>query len=199
MHSTAYEKRPTWELVDMFPYQGSWTPQDYLALETNKLVELTDGYLEFLPIPDELHQWITMHIYQAVVSLLRQRKRGVAVPAPFRVRVAAGRFREPDVSVLWNESDERRSSQYWHGADLVVEVVSPDNPERDYWKKRQDYADARIGEYWIVDPQKQVILVLKLEGDNYVDHQEYSRGQTARSISMPDLKIDVDECFRAGF
>jgi hypothetical protein len=28
-------------------------------------------------------------------------------------------------------NDPRRQNQYWLGADLVVEIVSPDDPERD--------------------------------------------------------------------
>ena len=40
---------------------------------------------------------------------------------------------------------------FWLGADVVVEVVSPDDPERDTKLKRADYAEARIPEYWILN------------------------------------------------
>ena len=52
-------------------------------------------------------------------------------------------------------SDPRCQDRYWLGADLVVEVVSPDRPERDLVDKRIDYAvrQAGIPEYWVVDPR----------------------------------------------
>ena len=40
-------------------------------------------------------------------------------------------FREPDLLLLCDGDDARYQDRYWLGADLVVEVVSPDRPERD--------------------------------------------------------------------
>ena len=45
---------------------------------------------------------------------------------------------------------------------LVIEIVSPDNPTRDYPYKRNEYAAREIPEYWIVDPQKSQVMILKL-------------------------------------
>src|SRR5687768_13486218 len=56
MPSTTRERRPTWELADvLLPYQGDWTVERYLALDTNRLIEFTDGFLEVLPMPEEIH------------------------------------------------------------------------------------------------------------------------------------------------
>jgi Uma2 family endonuclease len=43
-----------------------------------------------------------------------------------------------------------------------MEVVSPDDPGRDLETKRREYAQARIPEYWIIDPRTNEILVLTL-------------------------------------
>ncbi len=64
--------------------------------------------------------------------------------AALRMRIRKGRFREPDLLLLRDRSDPRNQGRYWLGADLVVEVVSPDNPERDLTEKRADYAEGRI-------------------------------------------------------
>jgi Uma2 family endonuclease len=55
---------------------------------------------------------------------------------------------------------------------LVVEVVSPGKPgslnyDRDYVDKPVEYADRGIPEYWILDPQRKVVLVLSLEAGRY--------------------------------
>ena len=51
--------------------------------------------------------------------------------AALRMRIRAGKFREPDLLLLLDRSDPRYQDRYWLGADLMVEVVSPDDPERD--------------------------------------------------------------------
>ena len=49
---------PTWEVTEFFPRQGEWTEAEYLAFESNRLVELADGHLEVLPMPTLTHQLI---------------------------------------------------------------------------------------------------------------------------------------------
>ena len=67
--------------------------------------------------------------------------------------------------LLRDADDPRRPHRYWLGADLVLEVVSEDNPQRDYAIKRRDYAEAGIPEYWIVDGQQQTVSVLPLQDE----------------------------------
>jgi Uma2 family endonuclease len=85
--------------------------------------------------------------------------------------------------------------------DLVVEVVSPDDPGRDFVPKRGDYAEAGIPEYWIVDPRHDTITVLALAAGSYVEHGVYSRGDTATtrhgSPLLAGLAIDVASTFDA--
>ncbi len=45
--------RPTWEIAHLFPEQGDWSEDEYLALNTNRLVEFTDGVLEVLHTANE--------------------------------------------------------------------------------------------------------------------------------------------------
>lgn len=47
-------------------------------------------------------------------------------------------------------------------ADLTMEIVSPDSIERDYYKKRRQYERARVREYWIVDPLREKVALLRL-------------------------------------
>ncbi len=49
------------------------------------------------------------------------------------------------------------------GADLVVEVVSKNDPKRDLETKLREYAAAGIPEYWIVDPMEHSIEVYQNE------------------------------------
>ncbi len=117
--------------------------------------------------------------------------------APLRLRVATGKFREPDLLLLLSASDRRRQNRYWTGADLVVEVVSPDKPERDLVSKRQDYAAAGVAEYWIVNPSNETILVLVLNKKRYRRLGSFARGSVARSSLLQGFQLGVDQVFDA--
>jgi Uma2 family endonuclease len=61
---------------------------------------------------------------------------GTAVFGTLRLRIREGKFREPDLLLARGASDPRLQNAYWLGADLVMEIVSPDDPERDTRVKR---------------------------------------------------------------
>jgi Uma2 family endonuclease len=43
---------------------------------------------------------------------------------------------------------------------LIVEVLSPSTRNRDPKQKRTFYADARVTEYWIIDPEQRTVTVI---------------------------------------
>jgi Uma2 family endonuclease len=95
------------------------------------------------------------------------------------------------------ENARRRSNDYWRGADLVMEVVSKDDPERDVTKKRAEYAKAGIREYWIVDPRDKTITVLGLNAptSRYEVIGKYAMGDVARSVLLDGFTAEVHEVF----
>ena len=38
-------------------------------------------------------------------------------------------------------------------ADLIIEIISDDSVYRDRYKKFQEYRDAGVREYWVIDPR----------------------------------------------
>lgn len=183
---------------NLLPLQGLWTEAQYLTLtnQTNHLIEFTDGALEVLPMPTRDHQVILAFLYEMLVLLLRPRG-GKVLFAPLRLQVRPGKYREPDLLVLQNAHDPRNQNNYWLGADLVVEIVSPDRPERDTEEKPRDYAEAGIPEYWIVNPLNATITVLALAGDAYTEHGVFQRGDEAGSRLIDGFKVSVDAVFDA--
>ncbi len=194
--------RMIWEsndlILDLTPLQSLWTEEQYLKLsdQTNRLIEFTDGFIEVIPMPTDKHQSIVQLIFLALLAFI-QPIGGKVHFAPLRVRVRAGKYREPDLLLVRDAHDPRRQNRYWLGADLVVEIVSPDNPERDTVTKRADYAEAGIPEYWIVNPDDQTITVLTLAGNAYSEHGVFGRGMPARSVLLSGFAVDVDAVFDA--
>jgi Uma2 family endonuclease len=184
-------------VLELLPRQGEWSPEDYLWLtdHTNRLIEFTDGYIEVLPMPTDTHQTTLKYFFLALHTFVQPH--GVVHFAGLRLQVASQRFREPDLLLLRDARDGRRQDRYWRGADLVLEVVSPDKPERDLVTKRGDYAAARIPEYWIVNPLDETITVLRLGGETYVEHGVFRRGARATSTLLPGFAVEVAAVFDA--
>lgn len=93
MSTRAYDTtvRPLQEQLDAFvlevlPCQGRWQEDEYLWLtdHSRRLVKLTDGYLELLPMPTDEHQSILAHLYERFSSFLLARGRKGAVRPPAR-------------------------------------------------------------------------------------------------------------------
>lgn len=99
---------PTWEIVSLFPSQGDWTAAEYLSLETNHLIELNDGKLEFLSMPTELHQLIVFYLCSLLCNLNGGNPPGMSLISPFRIQVSPSKFREPDVLFMLHEHQNRR-------------------------------------------------------------------------------------------
>ncbi len=185
-------------VIDLAPLQGLWTAEQYLKLtdHTRHLVELTGGRIEVLPMPTQKHQLILAYLYRAFWAFL-QTGGGIVLFAALRVQVRPDMFREPDLLLLVDANDVRAQDRHWLGADLVVEVVSPDDPVRDTVEKVADYAEAGIPEYWIVNPLDDTITVLTLQGDAYAEHGVFRRGDAASSRLLTDFTVDVAATFDA--
>ena len=183
-------------VLEVLPPQGGWSEEEYLWLtdHTTRLIEFSNGYIEVLPMPTDQHQGIVGFFYTLFLTYL-QNTAGVVRFAPLRLRLQGGRYREPDLLLLLNRDDPRRGNDYWQAADLVLEIVSPDNPGRDLVVKRQEYADVGIPEYWIVNPLNQTITVLTLHGDRYVEHGIFADGAQASSVLLPGFSVDVNAVF----
>lgn len=185
----------TWEIAQLFPAQGHWSEDEYLALDTNHLIEFSHGRLEIMPLPTQSHQLLVIALFELLLNFVREGQLGTVLLAPMRVQLSPGKFREPDILFMRAEHDDRRSDRFWEGADLVMEIVSPDDPERDKVTKRREYAQAGIPEYWIVDPTNASITVLTLRGQEYALHGEFVTGETASSVLLEGFRVDVSDVF----
>ena len=116
--------------------------------------------------------------------------------AGIRLQVRHDKFRIPDLLLVKDAADPRQD-RFWTGVDLTLEVVSKHKPYRDLVDKRHDYAEGGVPEYWIVNPQDETITVLKLDKGAYVDHGVVRRGDTATSLVLPGLLVDVNAVFDA--
>jgi Uma2 family endonuclease len=190
---------PAWNVAMLFPAQGDWTEEEYLALDTNRLVELSDGWLEVLPVALPYHQFIVKLLYDLLNAFVNAHALGDVLFAPLPIRLWPQTMREPDLVFLRPRRIPNLKKPP-DGADLAIEVVSgtPEDRKRDLVTKRKEYAKAGIPEYWIVDPEEKTITVLTLGKKTYRVYGEFGPGETATSVLLPGFGVDVAAVFAAG-
>lgn len=186
---------PVWELAALFPHQGEWTEEAYLAVACQPGIEFVDGILEFLPVPTEFQQILVAYFYDVIRTIVGQR--GLVLFSGLRVQVRPGKIREPDVVLMLHENRAKRTNRFWLGADLAVEIVSEDDPQRDYEVKRVEYAAAGIREYWIVDPRDESVTLLVLEDgqSSYTEAGRFQGDQLCQSRLLAELSLTSQEIF----
>jgi len=196
---SSHEPEYAWEVATLFPEQGEWSEEAYLELSdsTNRRIEFTDGRLEFLAMPTEIHESLVRYLFLALYQFVEARKLGEVYFNGIRVRIRPRKVRLPDVLFLHKEHFHARHNRVWDGADLAIEVVSddPKDRQRDCDEKLADYAEAKVAEYWIVDPVRRVVIVHALQDGKYAMRGEFAAGAQAISAFLPGFGIDVSALF----
>jgi Uma2 family endonuclease len=184
-----------------------FTLAEYLAYDdgTDKRYELVNGELVEMPPEWDFNSQIASYLFAEflkVVSSRLIRCKGTEIVVG-GVRATA---RVPDLMVLTEELllALRQSSRGTIAPDmpppaLVVEVVSPgkENEDRDYRYKRSEYAARGIAEYWIVDPERDRVVVLTWV-DGLYEEAIYQDDERLVSQTFPTLELTAKQVLQAG-
>lgn len=194
--------RPTREVAKLFPYQGDWSEDEYLALPDNRIVELSEGRLVVPDLPSDPHQYAIGELFASLRTFVRAGDLGQVRMAPLPVRLWEGKFREPDVLFMSKAHNQRRGRDYWGVPDLAMEVISPRTPQSsgtestDRKKKFKEYAQAGVSEYWIVETTPSV-EIFALQDKLYRLVGKWDAGQTASSQLLPGFSMTVSNLLEA--
>jgi Uma2 family endonuclease len=163
------------------------TLAEYLAYDdgTDNHYELVDGELVLVPPPTHLHR----RIAQLLERLFQTGRGDIGVSTQSSRRSIT---RIPDV-VVFDRSDIEAPTGVailTVPPRLVVEVVSPGeiNRKRDYEQKPREYQRFGIPEYWIVDPERQVVTTLILF-DGLYEETEYRDLEVITCLTFPELRL----------
>jgi Uma2 family endonuclease len=161
--------------------------------------ELIDGEHYVTPSPNQIHQIIVGNLHFAIRGYLETHPSGLVFLSPFDVVFTKFDVVEPDLLYISNQRREILTQQNVQGPpDLVIEVGSPGTRRRDETIKRRLYERSNVSEYWVVDPDLEVVRIYRREGDGYGRAQELTResGDVLTSPLFPNLDLSLEAVFR---
>lgn len=181
-----------------WPAPSGWTYVDYLELpDDGNLYEVIEGELFMTPAPGTKHQLVSGELEFALQTFIKAQNLGVVLNAPCDVLLEPGGTPvEPDIFFISRSRLDIITPQNIQGPpDLIVEIISPSNPEHDRERKFKLYQASGVAEYWIVDPEVQTVEVFLLQQATYILHGRFGAGQVATSSVLKGFNVDVDEIF----
>lgn len=153
--------------MDAFKKEKVYTIDDIYALPEGERAELIDGEIYYMAPPNTRHQRISSFLHNQIYNYIGNNNGKCEVlAAPFAVFLNDDdiNYVEPDISVICDLS--KLDEKGCHGApDWIIEIVSPSSKPRDYMTKLFKYRMAGVREYWIIDPDKQIIMTYGFEKD----------------------------------
>ena len=158
--------------------------------------ELYDGEVIVVPAPMPRHQLVTLRISHLLLDFAKA-SGGLALASPIDIAFTEHDVLQPDV-VLFRR--ERRSQIDMMeviriAPDLAVEIVSRSTEARDRGRKMQMFAGFGVGEYWVVDPVRNVLEIYQLQRGGYVLAAVCSEKDHVDSPTLTGLSFDVSRVF----
>ena len=132
------------------------------ALPADRRAELIDGVFYDMAAPDGIHQDILLILGSMFRDHIRKNKGECKVyVAPRDVQLDPGDDKtivQPDILIVCDRN--KITDRCIIGApDFIAEILSPSTREKDLHLKAAKYACSGVREYWIIDPEKRIVLV----------------------------------------
>ena len=181
----------------------TYTYADYLQWQFEERLELFSGKIFKLSAPNTKHQEVSGKLFLRIASFLEKKSCKVFF-APFDVRLPVKNRKkdseittvvQPDICIICNQDklDERGCI----GApDLVVEILSPGNTEKEVKLKFKLYEEAGVKEYWLIYPVEESVAVFILNDQKKFDGAKiYATSDCINSKAVDGLTIVVNDIF----
>jgi len=167
-----------------------FTRKDLEQLPEDWRAELIEGDLVMLPAPDPSHQLLVGELFAAVRDHLGPAERRRLLLAPTDILIDDESVLQPDVLLLPEGTRPARRPWVIPPPIWVAEVLSPKTAMRDCGVKLTLYARRGVVEAWIVDPDREHIVVHDLRsGTSEVC------GETAESGLIAGFRLEVEPYF----
>src|SRR5438132_14299834 len=141
----------------------------YRLIPDGQKADLIDGVISVASPDSRRPNAITGFLFALLEMFAAARQLGGEVYVNrFSFRLSPYRAPEPDVAYVRAERLHLITEREMRGGpDVAIEVVSPDSRRRDYRDKKRIYEEAKVAEYWIIDPGKSHVEFHRLVQGKY--------------------------------
>lgn len=181
-----------------------YTYADYLTWQFQDKLELIKGKIfKMSPAPSSNHQKISMELTGILYNFFKLHPCHLFA-APFDVRLLDKMKStldqdiytviQPDLCVICNDDkiDERGAI----GApDLVIEILSPGNSNKEMKYKFDLYEEAGVKEYWIVNPADKTVFIYVLKNNQFIGMHPLIAEDRIQSKLFPELDFKLESIF----
>jgi Uma2 family endonuclease len=191
MSTTSFQFE-SFEAFSPYVSAGPYRAADYWQLPEGEPIELIHGRFVVSPAPLSVHQIVAAFLTELFVGIAR-RSGGIALPAPMDVILSDETIVQPDVIYIAAGRRAILRKQVEGPPDLVVEIISG-TARRDRVEKLDLYARYGVAEYWIVEPQSQLIEFLINENGRFV--VQSPANDRYQSPRLPEVEIRLADFWR---
>ena len=173
-------------LADGASQRGYITYDAYLDMvDEDTLAEWVAGTIIMTSPASQRHQDVGGFLFTTLFAFVGVHTLGKVLAAPFQMKLPRS-GREPNVIYVATAHLDRFTPTYLAGpADLVVEIVSPESAHRDRVIKFEEYQDAGIPEYWLLDPDQEQVEFYRLTAAGWYDRVAVGPDGVYRSEIVP--------------
>ena len=162
--------------------------------------ELIDGEHYVTPSPVPKHQQISSNLHFFIRLWLEEHQVGRVYFACLDVVLSNFDVVVPDLVFATSERLAAiATAKNWQGApNLVIEIASPGTRKRDETIKRRLYERSGVDEYWIVDPETDVVRIYRREANALTKVSELSQeaGDVLTTPLLPGLELPLSRIFQ---
>ena len=157
------------------------TVKDYQQLPEGAPYQLINGKLIMSPSPNRIHQKLIGRIHAMILGHCDKTKIGDVYIAPSDVYLDDENVVQPDIYFVSNANLSILTDAGAEGApDMIIELLSPSNAYYDLRAKLQLYEKYGVKEYFIVDPEDNMVIAYKLTKGRYKElYREYKKIESA--------------------
>lgn len=176
--------------------------EDYLDwVEEGMHTEWVDGEVFVFMTAKDVHQMILGFLHVLINQYANIFNWGIVRIAPFEVKLhEGGSSREPDLFFISQDQLDQLSNDRFLGAPkLIVEIISQDSVTRDRRDKFNEYAEAGVEEYWMIDPRpnKQRADFYQRNEQGRYDLFATEEAERVQSRVLPDFWLKPDWLWQA--
>lgn len=172
------------------------TYDEYSLLpDDGKRYQVIEGELTVSPSPNFRHQDIVWNLGQMMRSYAKEHTLGVVVGAPMDVILEPNTIVQPDILFIRRDNMEIIGDVIEGAPDLCIEVLSHSTGLHDRYAKKAVYARCGVPEYWIIDPEREMVSVFALDGATYTTRIEARGDEQVTSGVLTDFQIIARSVF----